>query len=149
MDSEQGPSPSLSQIRVSAPSKVLISGCYLIIEPTYTGLVLSCSARLTTTLKISYNSDSSNGDIVCISPQMGDKKWIFKLKSDFEGESKKYTVSFDAETSSDSQFFSQAVLTTFFSLLPHLHTVSKEKMEEFDNLVSKLQTLEFTFIGDD
>lgn len=141
---------ALSQISVSAPSKVLITGCYLIIEPHYSGLVLSCSARLKTTLQIRREGDIKTGEtkVQCHSPQMGDKTWVFTLKN-FETDSGVgFSVELD-QASSDSGFeFSRAILNTFFNLVTSSVTLGKEDLQEFSKFLDGVSELDFTFIGD-
>lgn len=141
---------NLNSIEISAPSKVLITGCYLIIEPYYSGLVLSCSARLKTTLKISREGEIKTGEtlVKCHSPQMGDKTWVFNLTNASQDEKATFAVGLD-EGKSDSSFeFSRAILNTFFNLLPFSQTLSHESLEGFSKFLDTVSELDFTFIGD-
>ncbi|CAI2363568.1 unnamed protein product [Moneuplotes crassus] len=141
---------NLNSIEISAPSKVLITGCYLIIEPYYSGLVLSCSARLKTTLKISREGEIKTGETVvkCHSPQMGDKTWVFSLKNIYQDDHTTFSVGLDEEQTDDSFEFSRAILNTFFSLLPFSQTLPHESLEQFSKFLDTVSELDFTFIGD-
>ena len=140
----------IQSIECSAPSKVLITGCYLIIEPYYSGLVLSCSARLKTSLKILKEGDIKNGETVikCNSPQMGDKTWIFSLKNAVSDEIPSFQVIFNDKKSDSGFEFSRAILNTFFSLLPHSQTVHQESLINFSKFLDTVSELDFTFVGD-
>ena len=140
----------IETIECSAPSKVLITGCYLIIEPYYNGLVLSCSARLKTTLKINKEGDIKNGEttIKCHSPQMGDKSWIFTLRNTEADGRNNYSVELEEEKSNDGFEFSRAILNSFFSLLPFSKTLNHESIQKFSTFLDTVSSLDFTFIGD-
>src|SRR6266550_5580348 len=69
---------------VSSPGKVLIAGGYLVLDPTYSGTVVSTSSRFYTTVQ---DSPSKSPHRICVqSPQFLDAKW-------------EYTVSFEPDLS--------------------------------------------------
>ena len=141
---------SLKVIECSAASKVLITGWYLIIEPYYQGIVLSGSARLKTTLKIhrSEHTCDSNIKIICKSPQMGQKIWIFTLSQRMDS-SNGLSVILKTDESDSGYEFTHSILITFFSLLPHLQNIAAERISEFISSLKSISTLEFEFIGDE
>ena len=123
----------------------------MIIEPYYQGIVLSGSARLKTTLRIFKGMDVNNSDIkiTCKSSQMGDKIWIFNLSIDKSDESLKFSIKLNSDESDSGHEFTLAILTTFFTLLPNLKTVTHEQFSGFVENLSYIQSLEFDFLGDD
>lgn len=63
---------------VSAPGKVLITGGYLILEPTYSGLVIATDSRFYTIVRAIGNEN--NGSVVRVkSPQFLDGLWEFNV----------------------------------------------------------------------
>ncbi|CCG83580.1 Probable phosphomevalonate kinase [Taphrina deformans PYCC 5710] len=62
------------QTTCSAPGKILIAGGYLVLDPNYTGLVVSLSARIYATVK----TDNVQNTISVTSPQFLDAVWKFK-----------------------------------------------------------------------
>jgi phosphomevalonate kinase len=65
---------------VSAPGKVLITGGYLILESTYSGLVIATDSRFYTIVRRIRESNESNGFVVRIqSPQFLDGVWEYNV----------------------------------------------------------------------
>ncbi|QRW08388.1 phosphomevalonate kinase-like protein [Ceratobasidium sp. AG-Ba] len=65
---------------VSAPGKVLIAGGYLVLDPKYSGLVVSTSSRFYTAIKPASTPDSAPGKkIVVHSPQFQGAKWTYDV----------------------------------------------------------------------
>ena len=65
---------------VSAPGKVLIAGGYLVLDPAYSGIVVSTSSRFYTT--ISDQPSSKPGIVHVRSPQFLDATWLFSVSLD-------------------------------------------------------------------
>lgn len=93
----------------SAPGKILLAGGYLVLDPVYTGLVLSLSARIFTTVTIT-DQDKSASSITVRSPQFPGATWSFS----FTGGSEKITP----DSGKDNAFVREALQTvlTYFSL---------------------------------
>jgi len=64
--------PTSTTTHVSAPGKVLITGGYLVLEPQYSGLVLSTTSRFHT--MVTTRNDDSNND-------SNDSKWNIIVES--------------------------------------------------------------------
>ncbi|KAJ7783191.1 phosphomevalonate kinase [Mycena metata] len=62
---------------VSSPGKVLIAGGYLVLDRTYTGVVVSTSSRFYTVVQ---NSTSEDGLITVRSPQFVSATWTYSVK---------------------------------------------------------------------
>ncbi|KAL9645724.1 hypothetical protein ABK040_003456 [Willaertia magna] len=87
----QGNLTKVKKTEISAPGKVLITGGYLVLDPSYTGLVLSTSSRFYTIINDIINTES-NLVISLSSPQFHFQRTYqfiqnvdsFELKSDSE-----------------------------------------------------------------
>lgn len=62
---------------VSSPGKVLIAGGYLILDPTYSGTVVSTSSRFYTTVQD--NTSKAPNRIRVLSPQFNDAEWEYMV----------------------------------------------------------------------
>jgi hypothetical protein len=78
---------------------------------------------------------------------MGNKTWLFTVKNDIVGNNPMITVELHSG-SDDGHEFSHAILTTFFTLMPYLKTLSPDSLETFSGLLENSTLLDFTFIGD-
>lgn len=67
---------------VSSPGKVLMAGGYLVLDPAYSGVVVSTSSRFYTVVQTGI-SGSAPGDapvqISVRSPQFVDARWVYQL----------------------------------------------------------------------
>lgn len=61
---------------VSSPGKVLVAGGYLVLEPSYSGIVVSTSSRFYTVI---HDARGSN-HIQVRSPQFTDATWNYTVK---------------------------------------------------------------------
>ncbi|KAJ9110278.1 hypothetical protein QFC19_001681 [Naganishia cerealis] len=69
---------------VSAPGKVLLAGGYLVLDPTYTGLVIATSSRFYSVIRTKPESTSSSGTgarIVVKAPQFDTATWEYVVSS--------------------------------------------------------------------
>ena len=80
---------------------------------------------------------------------MGDKNWNFTLKHTTEGDNITFRVEFDKDTSDSGHEFSSAILNTFFTLVSNCQTLGKGKLQEFAGALENIESLKFTFIGDE
>lgn len=66
---------------VSAPGKVLVAGGYLVLDPTYSGVVVSTSSRFYTVVKDSEIAERQDGSvrIRVRSPQFVDAVWTYEV----------------------------------------------------------------------
>ncbi|KIY50362.1 phosphomevalonate kinase [Fistulina hepatica ATCC 64428] len=65
-------------IVVSAPGKVLIAGGYLVLDPAYSGLVVSTSSRFYTVIR----AETSTTSRICVrSPQFTNATWDYNVSS--------------------------------------------------------------------
>jgi hypothetical protein len=78
---------------------------------------------------------------------MGNKTWLFTVRNTIVGDTPMITVDLH-NSSDDGHEFSQAILTTFFTLMPYLKTLSPDSLETFSTLLDNSALLDFTFIGD-
>lgn len=62
----------MSSLIVSAPGKVLLAGGYLVLDPAYSGVVVSTSSRFYTVI-----SPGNAGQIVVRSPQFINATWTY------------------------------------------------------------------------
>ncbi|KZT58878.1 Phosphomevalonate kinase [Calocera cornea HHB12733] len=67
----------MSTTVVSAPGKVLIAGGYLVLDPAYTGVVVSTSSRFYTIIKD--EEGSKGGRVTVRSPQFTDGLWEYDV----------------------------------------------------------------------
>ncbi len=81
----------LRETTVSAPGKVLIAGGYLVLDPTYPGLVISTSSRFychaqsqSSSSAASQEANTSNCLITVKSPQFVDAVWVYRASSVLE-----------------------------------------------------------------
>lgn len=65
---------------VSAPGKVLIAGGYLVLDPAYSGIVVSTSSRFYTA--ISDNNSPIPAVVRVQSPQFLEATWLFSVSLD-------------------------------------------------------------------
>jgi phosphomevalonate kinase len=65
---------------VSAPGKVLIAGGYLVLDPAYSGIVVSTSSRFYTA--ISDQLSPKPGVVRVRSPQFLEATWLFSVSLD-------------------------------------------------------------------
>lgn len=65
---------------VSAPGKVLIAGGYLVLDPAYTGIVVSTSSRFYTA--ISDQQSLKPATIRVQSPQFIEATWLYSVSLD-------------------------------------------------------------------
>lgn len=65
---------------VSAPGKVLIAGGYLVLDPAYSGVVVSTSSRFYTA--ISDQPSHKPGVVRVRSPQFLEATWLFSVSLD-------------------------------------------------------------------
>jgi phosphomevalonate kinase len=63
---------------VSAPGKVLIAGGYLVLDPTYSGIVVSTSSRFYTVIQ----QATASGCIRVRSPQFNAATWNYSVSFD-------------------------------------------------------------------
>lgn len=66
---------AMSTTVVSAPGKVLLAGGYLILDPKYSGIVVSTSSRFYSVV----SSASTPGAIVVNSPQFANAVWKYSV----------------------------------------------------------------------
>ncbi|KAF9347280.1 phosphomevalonate kinase [Mortierella sp. AD094] len=124
-------SPSNTTI-VSAPGKVLIAGGYLVLDPTFSGLVVATDARFYTLIRPSSNqSQSSSGKfkITVRSPQFDNATWNYWVT--IQESSKDVKVSASEEDPSRNTFVELALVYSF-GILGHLIPV--------ETIVQKLET---------
>ena len=60
---------------VSSPGKVLVAGGYLVLDPAYSGVVVSTSSRFYTVVQ---DKRDGSGGIVVRSPQFVDATWRYR-----------------------------------------------------------------------
>ncbi len=61
---------------ISAPGKVLLAGGYLVLDPKYSGIVVSASSRFYTVV----DAGQEDGPLVSVrSPQFLDAKWEYDV----------------------------------------------------------------------
>lgn len=60
---------------VSAPGKVLLAGGYLVLDPAYSGVVVSTSSRFYTVI----TPGGFPGQIIVRSPQFLDATWLYDV----------------------------------------------------------------------
>jgi phosphomevalonate kinase len=65
-------SSTMSPLVVSAPGKVLLAGGYLVLDPAYSGVVVSTSSRFYTVV-----SPGNAGRIIVRSPQFINAAWSY------------------------------------------------------------------------
>lgn len=66
----------MSETVVSASGKVLVAGGYLVLDPKYSGLVVSTSSRFYTCIR----KGSANQKIVVKSPQFQEATWNYSVE---------------------------------------------------------------------
>ncbi len=66
----------MSETVVSASGKVLVAGGYLVLDPKYSGLVVSTSSRFYTCIR----RGSASQQIVVKSPQFEDATWNYSVE---------------------------------------------------------------------
>ncbi|KAK7053272.1 phosphomevalonate kinase [Paramarasmius palmivorus] len=68
--------PTMNPTVVSSPGKVLVAGGYLVLEPAYSGIVVSTSSRFYTVIQ----SSSAGPSIQVRSPQFENALWSYSVK---------------------------------------------------------------------
>jgi phosphomevalonate kinase len=71
-----------SSIVVSSPGKVLVAGGYLVLDPAYTGTVISTSSRFYTVVQTDASLDPNT--LRVRSPQFKNATWSYIVKTDAE-----------------------------------------------------------------
>ena len=78
--------PSSAPTVVSAPGKVLIAGGYLVLDPAYSGLVVSTSSRFYTVVDAlrppAATDDAAPIQIRVRSPQFAHASWLYAVHFD-------------------------------------------------------------------
>jgi phosphomevalonate kinase len=69
---------------VSAPGKVLVTGGYLVLDPSYHGLVIGTNARFYTVIQ-SRQDEAERGTIVVESPQFENSTWKYTCELNEQG----------------------------------------------------------------
>jgi phosphomevalonate kinase len=67
---------------ISAPGKVLIAGGYLVLDPKYSGVVVSTSSRFYTVVQA---GRGEAGRIRVRSPQFAEAVWIYDVRVEGDG----------------------------------------------------------------
>lgn len=71
----------VSEVAVSAPGKVLLTGGYLVLDRNYTGLVFGLDARIHVHVQgLPLSEDSSPPEIAVQSPQFRDAEWRYEYR---------------------------------------------------------------------
>ncbi|KAL1673938.1 ribosomal protein S5 domain 2-type protein [Schizophyllum commune] len=92
---------------VSAPGKVLIAGGYLVLDPAYSGVVVSTSSRFYTVVRDA--EDVGKGKIRVRSPQFTNATWEYSVT---KTEDEKLSVEASADNSSKNKFVQLALEKT-------------------------------------
>ncbi|KAI5889349.1 Phosphomevalonate kinase [Schizophyllum commune H4-8] len=92
---------------VSAPGKVLIAGGYLVLDPAYSGVVVSTSSRFYTVVRDA--EDVGKGKIRVRSPQFTNATWEYSVS---KPEDEKLSVEASADNSSKNKFVQLALEKT-------------------------------------
>ncbi|KAF7722584.1 phosphomevalonate kinase [Apophysomyces ossiformis] len=116
----------------SAPGKVLLTGGYLVLEPTYSGLVVSTSARFYTAIR---TTDSNAGLIEVHSPQFDDATWSYSASIAQD------TLAFSALPTDSRNKFVETCLFFCLTLL-----LEQKGAEDFKQCLQK--GLVITIVGD-
>ena len=68
---------------VSSPGKVLLAGGYLVLDPRYSGIVVSTSSRFYTAIHTDPNSKELGSNLIQVrSPQFLDAVWRYSVTID-------------------------------------------------------------------
>ncbi|KAF9098824.1 phosphomevalonate kinase [Mortierella sp. AM989] len=123
--------PANSTTVVSAPGKVLIAGGYLVLDPTYSGLVVATDARFYTLIRSNNHSQSSSGKykITVRSPQFDSATWNYWVA--IQESSKDVIVSASEEDQSRNTFVELALVYSFAIL---------GKLIPTESIVQRLET---------
>lgn len=70
---------------ISSPGKVLIAGGYLVLDPAYSGVVVSTSSRFYTVVRDPDSVAGTPNHIVVRSPQFVDATWTYSVSFDAGG----------------------------------------------------------------
>ena len=73
---------SLRQTVVSCPGKVLLAGGYLVLEPSYAGIVIGTASRFYTVVAESSSTADAQPVIVVRSPQFVNAVWTYSVEYD-------------------------------------------------------------------
>jgi phosphomevalonate kinase len=73
----------MAPVVVSSPGKVLLAGGYLVLDPNYSGLVVSTSSRFYTVVQDAVAG--AKEEIQVRSPQFLDARWIYTTQFDAGG----------------------------------------------------------------
>lgn len=72
--------PTFRQTVVSCPGKVLLAGGYLVLEPSYAGIVIGTASRFYTVVTESSSTAEAQPVIVVRSPQFVNAVWTYSVQ---------------------------------------------------------------------
>ncbi|KAJ9098228.1 hypothetical protein QFC21_004557 [Naganishia friedmannii] len=125
---------------VSAPGKVLLTGGYLVLDPTYTGLVIATSSRFYSVIRTRpATSHSTGGKITVKAPQFNNATWEYTVSTQ-DGDD--VTVQ-PIDSSSGKNKFVEIALQKTLALIQALKGQSQA-----DSLIDPGSNLEIVIVGD-
>ncbi|KAI0314123.1 Phosphomevalonate kinase [Amylostereum chailletii] len=126
----------MSTTVVSAPGKVLLAGGYLVLDPSYSGLVVSTSSRFYTVIA------PGSADVIRVrSPQFENATWSYSWKADDSSDTPRMTVEQTSSTSGSTNKFVHLALQKTLSLALESKSVA-------DVTKSLANGLDITIVGD-
>lgn len=125
---------------VSAPGKVLLTGGYLVLDPTYTGLVIATSSRFYSVIRSQpASSQSTEGKIIVKAPQFDNASWEYAVT--FENGADVTVQPIECENGKNK--FVEIALQKTLALIRALKGPSQA-----DNLIKRGTNLEVVIVGD-
>ncbi|KAL0564316.1 phosphomevalonate kinase [Marasmius crinis-equi] len=126
-------------IVVSSPGKVLIAGGYLVLDPTYSGVVVSTSSRFYTVIRAGTSREEKGSTIRVRSPQFEGAEWVYRVEAEGEGG---IEVRASEDNSSKNKFVHLALQNTL-SFAGEVRGV-----KEIASVLSSSKGLDITIVGD-
>ncbi|KAI9572183.1 phosphomevalonate kinase [Boletus coccyginus] len=123
---------------VSAPGKVLIAGGYLVLDPKFTGLVISASSRFYTVIQ-DCQQPGQEGQIIVRSPQFVGAEWTYLVNIHDDG-----TVDVSQASESKNKFVYYALKYTLILASERLSSVGSARSLR----VTLKRGLDITAVGD-
>lgn len=124
---------------VSAPGKVLLTGGYLVLDPTYTGLVIATSSRFYSVIRTRPALQGTAGRIIVKAPQFDSATWKYAVSTQNGSD---VTVQ-PVESINGKNKFVEIALQKTLALVQALRGQSRS-----ESLIDQGSNLEIVIVGD-
>jgi phosphomevalonate kinase len=129
------PQANAASTTISAPGKVLVAGGYLVLDPSYSGLVIATSSRFYTTISTTKPNANKQSSIKVSSPQFQAASWEYSFNTSS-------TKSFVTPVSGGTNKFVELALDKTLKLIKAI------KRSRGDSAVELERSLDIVIVGD-